>query len=644
MPDRSDPAVSHAPAAGADEARLPGLGAVAVAAAAGGLAVAIAWHYPLDPALLIAVLCAYAGALWRWPLLWLAVVPAALPAFDLAPWTGWTFVEEPDLLVLVTIAVLALRARPRRADFIIGGLAGAAIALALVTTLVGIVTGLTRPGPPGGTAIAELSPLDALRVGKGFVAALALMPFLRRAVRMRPDALQWLTIGMAAGLAFVAAATMAERAVFTGPFDFHTVYRIVATFSSMHFGGGYVGAYVAMALPFLFVLPRGRRGVGAIATAGIAAGALYTLVVTFARAAYASAVIGSIVVVLVRVWGARRSGGGKRALVLPLVLLAVVGGIAATAAEDARFMVRRLDRTLPDLAARLEEWREGLVLGDGGVRAALVGMGLGSYARTVLARRPSGRFPTNVVLGAENGRRFLTVQSGLPLYIGQKVAIAPYQAYRVHVVLRARGGEGSLVVFLCEKLLLYSLNCHGTELQPDAANTWEEFTDTIASGDLEVRRELGLHRPIELSLLVPEPGATLDIADVSFTDRDGRELLANGDFAQGMTRWFLTDDDHAIWRIENQYLTTFFEEGALGLAALVLLAAVALRAALRAAKRGNATAPALAAALAAFLGERTLRLSPRSPPPRRPLLPHRLRRIGGRCGDNRRARPLPASS
>jgi hypothetical protein len=54
----------------------------------------------------------YVLALWRWPPLWLAVIPAVLPAVDLTPWTGWTRIGEPDLFILVTIGILALRAPP----------------------------------------------------------------------------------------------------------------------------------------------------------------------------------------------------------------------------------------------------------------------------------------------------------------------------------------------------------------------------------------------------------------------------------------------------------------------------------------------------------------------------------------------------
>ncbi|HUZ71882.1 MAG TPA: hypothetical protein VMU87_02750 [Stellaceae bacterium] len=605
MPDPFDRAALLAAAAGRSAADRGGVRRLAarsaVAAVAGAAAAAIAVRYPLHPALLLAVLAAYAGALWRWPSLWIAVVPAALPAFDFGPWSGWTFIEEPDLLVLATSAVLALRAPPRRGDFRLRGIAGAAVALTVVATFVGIAFGLALPGPAGGTAIAELSPLNALRIAKALGAALALLPFLRRALDERDDALDWLAAGMTAGLVLVTAAAAAERAVFTGPFDFHTVYRIVGTFSSMHFGGGYIGVYIAMALPFLFVLPPWGRFAGAAVAVGVAIGALYTLVVTFARAAYASAVIASVVVALGAIHAARRRGEGLRAMALPLLLLAAVGAIAATAASDARFMVRRLDRTLPDLDVRLAEWRAGLALGDSSVRAALFGMGLGSYARIVLARRPGGRFPTNIALHRADGRSFLRVHAGLPLYLGQKVSVAPQSLYRVSATLRGRAPGSVLVVFLCEKLLLYSVNCEDVALGPAAPGQWQRVSGFIPSGSIGERSVFGLKRPVDLSLFVPERGTTLDIADVRFEDRAGRALVVNGDFADGLDHWLASDDDHAIWRIENQYLMTFFEGGALGLTAFLVLVAAAFAAALRAMRRGHRIAPALAAAIAAFL-------------------------------------------
>ena len=73
--------------------------------------------------------------------------------------------------------------------------------------------------------------------------------------------------------------------VFTGLFDFTTDYRVVGTFFSMNVGGGHIGAYIAMALPFLFVCLLRPRPLTLLAMFGIASGAGYALVVSYARAA-----------------------------------------------------------------------------------------------------------------------------------------------------------------------------------------------------------------------------------------------------------------------------------------------------------------------------------------------------------------------
>ena len=248
-------------------------------------------NYPLAPWVFGIALLLYALALWRWPALWLTVIPAVLPSFDLTPWTGWTQVGEPDLFVLATIGVLALWVPPRFADFRLEGLAAAVVVLSLISYLSSVVLGLALPGPEGGSDNPYLRPDNALRLAKGFFTALALLPFFRARMRTHGDAMAWLGTGMAIGLALVASAVLAERAVFTGLFDFTTGYRVVGTFSSMHVGGGCIGAYIAMALLFLLVCLLRPRPLTLLAMFGIAIVAGYALVVSYARAAYAAAMI-----------------------------------------------------------------------------------------------------------------------------------------------------------------------------------------------------------------------------------------------------------------------------------------------------------------------------------------------------------------
>ena len=78
--------------------------------------VVLCWGYPLGFLPALAVLTAWVAVLWCFPVLWLVLLPAVLPAVDFSPWTGWIAISEGDIAVLATLAVLLLRAPPTRQD------------------------------------------------------------------------------------------------------------------------------------------------------------------------------------------------------------------------------------------------------------------------------------------------------------------------------------------------------------------------------------------------------------------------------------------------------------------------------------------------------------------------------------------------
>ena len=92
------------------------LAARLLALSAGLACLAALRQYPLGHGwpvwLLYALLpCYFLLLCWR-PALWLFVLPALLPVLDLAPWTGWFFFEEIDLLLLLTVACGYARWQP----------------------------------------------------------------------------------------------------------------------------------------------------------------------------------------------------------------------------------------------------------------------------------------------------------------------------------------------------------------------------------------------------------------------------------------------------------------------------------------------------------------------------------------------------
>jgi VanZ family protein len=565
-------------------------------------AAVIILNYPLAPWLLGGALLLYGAALWRWPAFWLAVLPAVLPAFDLTPWTGWMDVGEPDLFTLVTIGILALRTPPRRTDFRVTGLPGVTLSLTLISCLLSVGFGLAMPGLPGGSDNPYLRPDNALRLAKGLVTALALLPFLRERLRTHGDAMIWFAYGMSAGLALVAGATMVERALFPGLLDFTSDYRVVATFSSMHIGGGYIGAYIAMALPFLLVFILRPRAVPLLAMCAIGICSGYALIVTFARTAYAAASLSTVVACLAWAWTTRRGGRGTRSSPVVAVILLVSVGAIVSAGATTPYMAQRLQQLVPDLAAREANWKQGVALRDGSLLTALFGTGLGTYPRIVAAHKPDDRFPTNFVVAQEGGYRFLSLTAGSPTYFGQKIAIEPDQQYRLFLALRSPDGKGELDVVLCEKMLLYSANCRGAPFQPRSPGRWEDFGAAISSKGLDQHAVLGrLERPVDLALFDPVRGTTIEVGHIRMFDPQDHDIIANGDFSLGTERWYFADDEHGIWRIFNQYLMSFFEGGVLGLAVLILLVGAALAGAGRAIGRGEHLGAPVLGSLFAFL-------------------------------------------
>jgi hypothetical protein len=357
----------------------------------------------------------------------------------------------------------------------------------------------------------------------------------------------------------------------------------------MHLGGGSIAAFLVMALPFL-ALPFVLRAAPVLRVAAVIlfVGGAYTLLVTFNRAAYLGAIAAFLVLLVALLAAYARRSRVQLALASGLTGIAVVVAVALSFAFPGSFAAKRFDRIGEDLDTRLWEWREGLALAEPGLGAKLFGTGLGSYPRSFLLRNQAGRVPTTFAIAREEGRIFLRLGSGENLYFGQRVELRPDTAYRLSASVRTDAAKGQVVAAICEKTLLYSFRCEFVSIEPEKTGAWEDHVLEVRPA--EIGRPAGLFgwltgRPVELALYNPVPGTTVDIDDVSLTAETGAsagvELLTNGGFEAGTDRWFYAADNLAIWRIENMWLMTLFEEGWLGLVALALAVAAALLALIR---------------------------------------------------------------
>lgn len=243
----------------------------------------------LAPTAFVLVLLVYAALLWWRPSLWLWSIPALLPVLALSPWTGRIYFDEFDSLMLVTLGVGYIRTLPLPVlwRFSLGN--KALLFLLTASYLLSATTGL-RPIPAlDFNAFSDYaSNFNSLRLLKGFLWALLLLPLLQRILDKEGQALERSFFpGVLTGLAAVSLVALWERFVFTGLMNFSMDYRITATFPEMHTGGAALDGYLALSVPFIFGWLFHRRGVLStslgLALAGIAG---YAVMVTFSRGLY----------------------------------------------------------------------------------------------------------------------------------------------------------------------------------------------------------------------------------------------------------------------------------------------------------------------------------------------------------------------
>lgn len=298
-----------------------------LALAAGGALLYAMTCYPMRGTWLAALLAGYGGLLcWR-PEYWLPGVAVLLPTVDLAPWTGWFFFEETDLLLLATVAIGYWRWADVAPQWRLSGPARCWVIGFSIASLIGLWRGGT-PWPLHDFGNHYLSSGNSLRVGKAWLWAMLLLPLLQRAPAAAPGGDHHQIVSrfipaMLGGLVLVSLACLWERVVFPGLLNFSSDYRISAPFSAMHTGGAALDGYLALTFPLsvnaLLAWRRYRWRMVAIACFALA---LHAGLATFSRGLYAAYAVSAL---LLTVFGlAQRLRAGSldwRRLGLGLTLL-----------------------------------------------------------------------------------------------------------------------------------------------------------------------------------------------------------------------------------------------------------------------------------------------------------------------------------
>jgi hypothetical protein len=173
--------------------------------------------------------------------------------------------------------------------------------------------------------------------------------------------------------------------------------------------------------------------------------------------------------------------------------------------------------------------------------------------------------------------------------------------YRVELDVRSRL-PAEIHAEVCEKHLLYSGECAIAAAQVTAkAGDWQRLRLELDGSALS-RGRWYAPRLAFFALFVETSSRAVEVANVSLLGPDGTERLANGDFAEGMTRWFFTSDRyHLPWHFKSLPGNVLFEQGSLGVLLLAVWVVVVIGRLVVGAARLHPLAPALAGAVTGFV-------------------------------------------
>ncbi len=554
--------------------------------AALGLVFGLLLYAPPAPWLLVTALALYAVALYFWPPLWLLVTPLALPLLDLTFWSGQFYWDAFDYLMLTTLGARwasgyrpalgpATPRRPKRWLLVLG-------ASALISGVIGI-------WPLSSLSVDSFanywSHYNALRLAKGFVWGVLLYLWLRPELSLpRIEKWRW---GLALGAAATALIALREAWLFSDGAS-AADYRAIATFSSMHTGGGHIEAFFVFALAFAVDLCwRNSRWVSRLVGLSAVLIIFAALNTTVARGGQ----VGAALVVMISLFGAWRArrASGQIGYVIAAGGIGLVILVSGFLASD--FLQARWARSGEDAGIRWRHWTQSVGFATADLGTWLFGLGLGSYPRAYLfaGSEPLATYSFN----GDGDKRFLRLGEGGTLYMAQRLPSNTPVELNLSLDLRA-DANARLAVSLCEKHVFNSHRCSWQEVP--ASSDWQTQALSLINPQQE-QVAWWARRPLHLSLLNLTSGSVISIDNLRLTDSKGRSFLRNGDFELGGAGWFFNSGNHLAWHAKNLWVHIFVEQGLVGVLVWSGLFLVAGWRLWRRLWRGDASALAWLAAL-----------------------------------------------
>lgn len=577
----------------------------------GALLLAVLWAsigWPAYPVLVVGVLAAAVAATWWRPAAALAILPAAMPIFDLAPWSGRFYLDEFDLLCASCFGVAFMRERPPLFGKHLSGLTLVFMAMILCLTLAALRTCCAFSSLDMNSFASYHSPFNGLRILKGALWAWLFVALYRSLASKQPALARLFHAGQATGLLLTVAVVLWERMATVGMFDFSTEYRVTGPFSTMNKGGAYIECFLAVASAFVIVELASCRGrlkfwLGAVLL--VLAG--YATLVTYSRNGYAALAFALAVGIAsaIATWRTLRH---NYSMALPalfaMTLVLVAGGMALSGG----YAHERLKASERDMGVRIAHWRAALDLRDDDIATSLLGVGLGRFPELHFWRSIQEQRAASFRLDAGNGNPFLRLAPGAPIYIEQIISPPAGEELELSINLRSNTATPpKLAVTLCRKTLLTSDECEQVEVKGIVARGfWQNQYATFPPLP-DPASPLASTLPVKVSLVTPNDGPAVDVDNVTIR-LPGKDqyFTRNGSFAKGMDNWFFATDVDPPWHIHNMPVALLFDLGWLGLAAALVLTVIAIVGGQRALRQGRVEGTAAFAGLLAFLASGSL--------------------------------------
>jgi hypothetical protein len=335
------------------------------------------------------------------------------------------------------------------------------------------------------------------------------------------------------------------------------------------------------------------------------------LLLAFELASWAGAGVCALLLVVLASWLKRRARHqGWRlpaSLVLGTVLLIE---IAAVLGGDS-FINKRLEEGPADLESRIGHWRHGIGLLQTPT-AWFWGLGAGRFPASYAASDPNRDFSGRLRLAPGQttphavleGPRHRDDLAGL-FSATQRVPMSSQGRYSVRLQIQA-AQPTAVLVRVCEKHLLYDRNCQTAVVStPASKGNWTQLTHTLIGPRLDAGAWWA-PRSAVFSLAVLGAQNTVSLRKVELVSPDGRSVLRNGDFSEGLAHWFPRAQRFYLpWHTDNLVLELLIERGLLGFTLFTALVVAAVRGLLRALAlpddQGGGLVPVLLASVASVL-------------------------------------------